>query len=301
MAGQRADVMRSGAGPSCSVWGARVTSTPSGEVVALVLASDRQARLRAGLRQRSAVRFVARCREVAPAVAEGPAAAALLELRDADGTPTPPTIRQLRGSFPRMPVIAMAPPGSLSGHELVAAVQAGANGLILQGVEDAGVALLDAIDHADDECTTRVVMAELGPTLPAAARPVVEYALSQARGPVTVDEVADALGMTRRTLARRLARTGLPSPLAVIGWCRLLLAARAMEDGGRTLEQIAHQLDFPGAAALRNMLVRYTALRPREVRENGGLRCVLFALRRAIEAGQRGLVEREALDEVRTA
>ena len=273
-------------------------TTATSEIVALVLARERQARLRTGLRERAPVHFVARCREVAPAVAEGPAAATLLELRDADGTSTAPTIRQLRGSFPRMPVLAMAPAGVVAGHELVAAVQAGANGLILQGVEDAGVALLDAIDHAGDECVARVVMAELGPSLPAGARPVVEYALTQARRPLTVNGVADALGMTRRTLARRLARGGMPSPLAVVGWCRPLIAARAMEDGGRTLEQIAHQLDFPGAAALRNMLVRYTALRPREVRENGGLRCVLFAFRRAIDAGQRRLAEREAHDEV---
>jgi hypothetical protein len=36
------------------------------------------------------------------------------------------------------------------------------------------------------------------------------------------------------------------------------------------------------------------------VRENGGLRCVPLALRRAIEAGRRGLAERVALGEVRT-
>jgi AraC-like DNA-binding protein len=265
---------------------ARVRGLES-DVVALVLARERQARLRAGLRDRAPVRFVERCREVPPAVAEGEVAATLLELRDADGTPTPPTIRQLRTSFPRMPVIAMAPAATAVGHELVAAVQAGANGLILQGIEDAGVALLDAIDHADDECTARLVLAELGLALPEPARPVLEYVLAQARRPLSVDEVADALGMTRRTLARRLARTGVPTPLALINWCRLLVAARAMEDRGRTLEQVALQLDFPGAAALRNMLARYTGLKPRDVREGGGLRRVLAAFRDALEGDRR--------------
>jgi AraC-like DNA-binding protein len=260
----------------------------TGDVVALVLARERQARLRAGLRGRARVRFVARCREVAPAVAAaGPVAAALLELSDADGTPTAPTIRQLREAFPRTPVLALAPAGrAAAGHELVAAVRAGADGIILEGVEDAGLALLDALDHAGDECVARVVLDELGPLLTKDARPILEFCLTQARRPLTVDAVAEALGMCRRTLGRRLRRAGMPPPLAVIGWCRLLVAARVMEESGRTLEQIALGLQFPGAASLRNMLARYAALRPREVRENGGLRSVLCAFRRAAEGGR---------------
>ena len=41
-------------------------------------------------------------------------------------------------------------------------------------------------------------------------------------------------------------------------------------------------LDFSSAASLRNMLKRYTGLSPREVRENGGLRCVLHAFRQTL-------------------
>lgn len=264
--------------------GCAVTATASSDVVALVLARERRARLSAGLRERALVRFVTRCREVAPAVGVGPVAATLLELRDADGTPTAPTIRHLRTDYPRTPVLALAPREAVTGHELLAAVQAGANGIILEDVEDAGVALLDALDHAGDECVARLVTAELGPLLTDEARPVLEFCLTQARYPLTVDEVAAALGMCRRTLGRRLARAGLPSPLGIIGWCRLLVAARAMEEGGRTLEQVALRLQFAGAASLRNMLARYTGLRPREVRENGGLRCVLSAFRQAIAA-----------------
>jgi len=88
----------------------------------------------------------------------------------------------------------------------------------------------------------------------------------------------------RKTLAARLARAGMPTPLALIGWCRLLAAARAMEEGGRTLEQVALRLEFPGAAALRNMLARYTGLSPREVRRRGGVQSVIAAFRRTLTA-----------------
>ena len=59
-----------------------------------------------------------------------------------------------------------------------------------------------------------------------------------------------------------------------------------MEDVSRPLEHIALQLNFSSAASLRNMLARYTRLRPCEVRQNGGFVCGLHALRRAIAASE---------------
>ena len=69
---------------------------------------------------------------------------------------------------------------------------------------------------------------------------------------------------------------------AMIAWCRLITAARLLEDPGRTVEQVALLLDFPSGASLRNMLKRYTGLAPGEVRENGGMRCVIHAFLRSI-------------------
>ena len=65
-------------------------------------------------------------------------------------------------------------------------------------------------------------------------------------------------------------------------WARLLAAAWLLEDGGRSVEQTAHLLSFESPNALRNLLKRHTGLRPIEVRENGGLRCVLALFRAAL-------------------
>ena len=67
-------------------------------------------------------------------------------------------------------------------------------------------------------------------------------------------------------------------------WCRVIVAVRLLEEPIYTLEQAALRLDFPSGTALRNMLVRYTGLRPREIRENGGIRCALHVLRRELGA-----------------
>jgi transcriptional regulator GlxA family with amidase domain len=93
---------------------------------------------------------------------------------------------------------------------------------------------------------------------------------------------ADALGLDRRTLVRRLERAGLPPPRRIAGWCRVIVAARLLDDPIYTLEQAALRLDFPSGTALRNMLIRYTGLAPREIRENGGVRCVLHLFKREL-------------------
>ena len=46
------------------------------------------------------------------------------------------------------------------------------------------------------------------------------------------------------TLVDRLATAGLPTPSAMIAWCRLTLAAQMLEDPARSVEQIALLLDF---------------------------------------------------------
>ena len=264
-----------------------------GEVAALVLSREGLARLRDGLRGVASVRPVTTCRELLAAV-QGGASVIVAELRDAEGAATAPTVRRLRDGFPLLPVLAYVSLDRTDGRDLLDVANAGVSGMIVRGVDDVGVALRGALAAAQDDATARRAMAELTAVVPAPARVVVEYCLTHARQGPTVAEVARALGMHRKTLCARLVRSGLPSPQAVIGWCRLLHAARIMEDAGRPLEHIALQLNFSSAASLRNMLARYTGLRPGEVRETGGFVCVLHALRRALTTGADGGAAMEA-------
>jgi hypothetical protein len=60
-------------------------------------------------------------------------------------------------------------------------------------------------------------------------------------------------------------------PGAVIAWCLLLLTAGLLAAPGVTVKRIAVQLNFPSATALRNMLKRYTKLRPGDLRTPNAL------------------------------
>jgi AraC-like DNA-binding protein len=253
------------------------------EVFAVVAGREQQARLAAGLRSRAVVQFVAHFRDLLPALAASSRlAGVIVEPRDVEGTPAAPVVARVRSAFPYTPVLVFCPISPLSAPDILAAARAGASGLIVRDSGDFGTALVTALDAADDESAARRILAELGP-LPDEARAAVEFCLSNARRRLTVDDVAAALGVHRKTLAARLARAGMPSPLALVGWCRLLLAARFISEGGRSLESVAVQLEFPSASALRNMLARYTGLKPQELRGTDGMRLVAAAWRRTVE------------------
>ena len=64
----------------------------------------------------------------------------------------------------------------------------------------------------------------------------------------------------------------------------MIVAVRLLDEPIYTLEQVALRLDFPSGTALRNMLIRYTGLGPRELRENGGVRCALHLFKRELGA-----------------
>lgn len=247
------------------------------EVVALVFGRDVQARLHEALEERAELCVVFTCHELYEAVATGRISAVVAELRDSNGTLTAETIRRLRHEYPTVPVLAYCVASQPHAADLLAVAQAGVTGLLLRGIDDARPALHSALEAAEDACVARLAFANLAPFVNPQARPIVEYCLAHARHALTVDTVSRALGMHRKTLGARLSHSHLPPPQAVIGWCRLVLAARLMEDVGRPLERIAIELNYPSSAALRNMLARYTGLKIADVRGPNAFSRVLDA------------------------
>lgn len=253
-------------------------------IVALMTDRDGRARVAAGARGAAAVRFCATVGD-ALAAALGPDVGMILVApRDGAGVPTDGLIATLRHDRPAIPVIAYCAPALDATADIHAAARAGASALLFRGVDDVGMALRSALLSARDDCAAQRVLRELAGLVPDPVRPILEHCLGHARTPLTVHGVARALGVHRKTLVSRLAHAGLPGPRAVIGWSRLLIVAHALEDPGLPVERVALEFEFPSSTALRNILRRYTGLRPAEVRENGGLTCVLHLFRRALVA-----------------
>lgn len=255
-------------------------------VVALVVTDELQARLRGTLAERAEVRVCRTLRQLTSAALASPPSALLLELVDGQGPRLAPHVRWLRATFPSVPIVACCALSGATAHDILTLAKAGATDLALRGFDDIGTTIFAAIRGTSPEGVASHVVRELGPALPARMRPIVEYCLANAREAITVDEIAAALGMPRKTLARQLAQAGLPSPSRLIAWGRVFMAARLMEDQGRSIERIASDLDFPTPNALRKLLRRLTGLRPNDLRASGGLDRVRAAFLEALRAAK---------------
>jgi AraC-like DNA-binding protein len=257
-------------------------------VAALVRDSLSRARLADALRTEASVRFCGSLSEVVTLVETGLASLVVLDHRDFDGASTLPGVRALRDAYPSVPIVAYLPMSGDVSRSVMDYAKAGVSQLVFHGVDDLKASLRTAVDAALDQVSAAALGAELEPLVPPAMQPFLRYCLEHARRDLSVEEVAQAMGVHRKTLVDRLKAAHLPSPRAMIGWSRLLMAARLLEDPGRTVEQVALKLDFPSGTALRNMCKRYTGLRSTEVRQNGGVRCLLHAFKRELAAVSAG-------------
>jgi AraC-like DNA-binding protein len=257
-------------------------------VAALVRDPVSRARLNAALRSEASIRYCGRLTEVLAMVEAGLANLVVVDHRDHDGSPTLPAVRRLRDDYPSVPVVMYLPMSAIVSGAVMEYAKAGVSQLVFQGVDDLKASLRSAVDAALDQVSAVALAADLEPLIPPTVGPFLRYCLEHARRNITVEEVAAAMGVHRKTLVDRLKAARMPSPRATIGWCRLLVAARMLDDPGRTVEHVALMLDFPSGAALRNMFKRYTGLRTTEVRENGGVRCLVHALKRELAAVSMG-------------
>jgi AraC-like DNA-binding protein len=255
-------------------------------VVALVIGTKCRARVRGALTGRADVRFCDLRGEIIGLAAATRASAILLEPRDRSGEDVSAVVAALRSGMPSVPVIAYIADESASSGDILALARAGVHDLVRSGFDDVGFALGAALANATAVCATISARDELETLVTADAWPFLSYCLTRAHGPISVGAAAAALGLDRRTLVRRLERASLPTPRRIAGWCRVIAAARLLDEPIYTLEQAALRLEFPSGTALRNMMLRYTGLRPREIRENGGARCVLHLFKREIGAAR---------------
>ena len=253
------------------------------ELVALVPDFEGRARVRRAL-SGGDVRFVGGAEEMLEMVAVGGARAVIVSARDADGSATAPLVRRLREGFPATVIVGYCEYGR--SDDIPSLVRAGVDDLIFRGADDIRLVLTEVLARAEQHTMAGIVLGALRGEIPSIAHGILAYFLEHAGDPPTVAGAAEALGLHRKTLVNRMAKAHLPPPSALIAWARLLAAARLLEDAGRSVEQTAHVLNYESPNALRNMLKRHTGLRPREVRDRGGLRCVLELFRSALSRGR---------------
>ena len=254
-------------------------------VIGLIANRGDQARLAGALRGFARFRAVASLEECRALLHEELAtvAALILEAQDLSGVPTMPFVAQVNDSLPTVPILGYCDVGPRRGGEAVALIRAGAHDIVLRGVDDGALALRDAVVGASHSTAANRVIIALRPLVHPSVLPLLEHCLTFGRSAISVMAAAQALGVHRKTLVNLCARSKLPPPAMLVGWCRLFLVAALLERKSYTVERIAHELEYPSSTALRNAIRRYVGVTATEIRERGGLQFVLDHFARQIE------------------
>jgi AraC-like DNA-binding protein len=264
----------------------RSVTAPEETPVVLALIAGKLERLRIGtaVRGHATPHFVGSAGELLAYLVQAASvpAALIVEPRDCDGRSTAGIIKQLVAAYPALPIIGYCHAGYEHSRDILDLGVAGAHELLFHGIDDSGVALRGVLTSATQACAGSQVLSAIARDIPEALLPMFEFCLAYPERATSVQTVAQVLGVHRKTLVNYCAQASLPPPGAVLAWCRLLLVGHFLETPGRTVEGIALRVEFASATALRNMLRRYTGLRPQEVRERGGLSCVVEAFRRSL-------------------
>lgn len=244
-------------------------------IAALVSGAEWRARVANAAREPHQIVWCTHREDLLPLLRGSWVDALVVEPWDAARQDVAPTVMLVRREFPSLPIVAWCPLSAEAMHEVLLLTKAGVDDVLVREYDDVGELLRGVLASARGRRTASEVLPIVAPLVPADVLPIVASALEQAGRATSVEEIARTLGVHRKTLVNRMSVAGLPPPSAVIAWCRLLLAARLLEDPGRSVEHVAVALEFGSGTALRNMLRRYTRLRPADVRACGGLRCVL--------------------------
>jgi AraC-like DNA-binding protein len=253
-------------------------------LLALITGKLERLRIATAVRGHATVDFVGTTAELVARLGESRAlpTAMIVEPRDCDGRGTAALVRQLAAAHPALPIVAYCHAGYEHSRDIVELATAGAHELLFHGIDDSGVALRGVLASATQACAAAQVMRDIRDDIPPVLVPLFEFCLAYPERATSVQAVAHVLGVHRKTLVNYCAQTSMPPPGAILAWCRLLLVGHFLETPARTVEGIALRVEFASATALRNMLRRYTGFRPQQVRERGGLRCVVEAFRRSL-------------------
>ncbi len=200
--------------------------------------------------------------------------AIVLAARDATGADAVPFIRELTAMRLGVPIVAVSRSGNAHSSEIRRLAAAGAHELLFDDTDDAAPAIRRIIQSASHECAAEAVMRQLRPHIPTRLHPFVDCCLGRASSK-SLEHIANNLGVHRATLGRYCELDGMPTPMELYAWCRLMLAAYFLERPVLTVETISTEVDFASVSSFHNMLRRYVGLRASEVWARGGLSCVV--------------------------
>jgi AraC-like DNA-binding protein len=209
-----------------------------------------------------------------------PADGCLLDPYQAAGPVELDDIQRLRERHPSLAIIVY---GDFKGHEmdLYTLGRFQIDGVVPAGKEESVHEVRETVAEALASSVAARVAASLERSVSRLCLDGLKWAIENSHREPTVEDLAEALNRTPRSLSSTLRREGSPTPQRILLWGRLFRATHMLLDRAATVEQVAYMLGYSSGAALARALRRETGYPPAKILERGGIGCVLDAFVRA--------------------
>jgi AraC-like DNA-binding protein len=205
-----------------------------------------------------------------------------------DGSPAP-ELREFLVDFAWLPVVATVrtSPDMLDSLRMLG--RWGVSEVIVEGVEDTPAGIAKAIRFAQGKLLQGLMEEVLPAYLPGRVRRLLFAAAEAVSAGGHSPDLAAILGVTETTVIRRCERLRLPPPRRILAWVRVLLAARLLEDAGRTSQGVAYACGYATEAGLRRVVQNFLGLGITELRRRGPLRTASATFLAELREGREGV------------
>ena len=143
-------------------------------------------------------------------------------------------------------------------------------------------AIESAVLQAAGVCRVRRLLDDVAKRASGDVERIFARVLAMSLRPCTVEAVAARLGLSTRTLFRRCATLGIPSPKRLCSMARIFTVERLAEWSGQPSGAVALALGFSDYANYRRLVRRMFGAAPSVMRQRGGLGLVTMAILREL-------------------
>ena len=185
-----------------------------------------------------------------------------------EGRPRAVSVERLRARHPTIPMLLYTAFDAAVVPTLLRLGALGIDEVLLRGIDDHRERIVAAVDRVAWQRRAQDIAAELAGTLtelPARVRDMLRTGI-RARAPWTVTDLARRLGVDRRTCGRVFVRAGLPPPGRVLQLLRLAAGHDLLQDGTRTVTDVADLLGYGRPRSFTEHVRRVFGLPPSRFR-----------------------------------
>jgi AraC-like DNA-binding protein len=187
----------------------------------------------------------------------------------ADGTMRTQAVAALLDSHPAVPLVLYTAVSPATFKAVAELTRHGAHQIVLYRYDDEPTRLLRLIERQPGHALTSALLQRMTPGV-AALPPELAHAVQRLfRRPGAFRCAADlssVSGVSRRTMYREFARSGLASPRTVVAAARVLRAYSYTRDRSQSLDQIAQKLRYSAPRVLSQHMRDLLGATPRSAR-----------------------------------